>query len=77
MSTTPPSTITIQTERGRLQLPAPCTVADALRQLLPPPADHHGVATAVNGQFVPRHQRAQHPLAEGDQLLCFSPITGG
>jgi sulfur carrier protein len=35
------------------------------------------VATAVNGQFVPRSQRAQQPLAEGDTILTFQPIEGG
>ena len=35
------------------------------------------VATALNGQFVPRSQRAQQPLAEGDTILTFQPIEGG
>lgn len=35
------------------------------------------LATAVNGNFVPRGQRAQQPLAEGDTLLTFQPIEGG
>lgn len=35
------------------------------------------VATAVNGQFVPRSLRAQQPLAEGDTILTFQPIVGG
>ncbi|OGP00563.1 MAG: thiamine biosynthesis protein ThiS [Curvibacter sp. RIFCSPHIGHO2_12_FULL_63_18] len=35
------------------------------------------VATAVNGQFVPRSQRAQQPLNEGDTILTFQPIEGG
>ncbi len=37
----------------------------------------HAVATALNGQFVPRSQRAQQPLAEGDTILTFQPIEGG
>ncbi len=37
----------------------------------------NAVATAVNGQFVPRHLRAQQPLAEGDTILTFQPIEGG
>ena len=35
------------------------------------------LATAVNGQFVPRSLRAQQPLAEGDTILTFQPIQGG
>jgi len=35
------------------------------------------LATAVNGQFVPRSLRAQQPLAEGDTILTFQPIAGG
>ncbi|MDZ7893451.1 MAG: sulfur carrier protein ThiS [Rhodoferax sp.] len=35
------------------------------------------LATAVNGNFVPRSQRAQQPLAEGDTILTFQPIEGG
>jgi sulfur carrier protein len=39
-----------------------------------PPA---ALATAVNGNFVPRSLRAQQPLAEGDTILTFQPIEGG
>ena len=35
------------------------------------------LATAVNGQFVPRTLRAQTPLAEGDTIVTFQPIQGG
>lgn len=35
------------------------------------------IATAVNGSFVRRDQRAERLLAEGDQVAIFSPITGG
>jgi sulfur carrier protein len=35
------------------------------------------LATAVNGQFVPRSLRAQQPLAQGDAILTFQPIVGG
>ena len=35
------------------------------------------LATAVNGQFVPRNLRVQQPLAEGDIILTFQPIEGG
>lgn len=34
-------------------------------------------ATAVNGDFVPRTQRAHRALANGDRVDCFRQITGG
>ncbi len=35
------------------------------------------VATAVNGQFVPRPQRATHILHATDTVVLFRPIVGG
>ena len=35
------------------------------------------LATAVNGQFVPRSLRARQKLHEGDTILTFQPIEGG
>ena len=35
------------------------------------------VATALNGQFVPRSQRASTELHSGDAILTFQPIVGG
>lgn len=35
------------------------------------------VSTAVNGLFVPRHQRDACMLQPGDAVLLFQPITGG
>lgn len=35
------------------------------------------MATAVNGQFVPRSQRATTALRPGDAILTFQPIVGG
>lgn len=35
------------------------------------------LATAVNGQFVPRSLRASTPLRAGDHIQTFQPITGG
>jgi sulfur carrier protein len=37
----------------------------------------NALATAVNGQFIPRALRAQHVLSEGDTILTFQPIEGG
>ncbi|MEJ2803943.1 sulfur carrier protein [Comamonas sp. BIGb0124] len=35
------------------------------------------LATALNGEFVARTARADTPLAEGDAIFTFQPITGG
>jgi sulfur carrier protein len=35
------------------------------------------VATALNGEFVPRGQRGQRRLQPGDSVTCFRPIVGG
>mgnify|MGYP000197132578 CR=1 FL=1 len=35
------------------------------------------VATAVNGEFVPRPGRASHPLRTGDRVEIVSPRQGG
>jgi sulfur carrier protein len=35
------------------------------------------VATAVNGRFVPRGQRADMALKDGDSITGFQPIVGG
>lgn len=35
------------------------------------------LATAVNGEFVPRTQRDAHRLCDGDAVFSFQPITGG
>jgi sulfur carrier protein len=36
-----------------------------------------GVATAINGEFVARSQRAERVLCDGDRVTCFQAITGG
>lgn len=73
-----PDCITIRTDQGSLQLPAGSTLSQALDQLLPAlKKQAEQVATAVNGEFVPRGARAGHVLQDGDAVLCFSPITGG
>ncbi|HOF51909.1 MAG TPA: sulfur carrier protein ThiS [Rhodoferax sp.] len=35
------------------------------------------LATAVNGEFVPRDLRAQRLLCVGDLIVTFQPIQGG
>lgn len=39
--------------------------------------DPKSIATAVNEIFVPRAARATYELKENDQVMTFSPITGG
>jgi sulfur carrier protein len=50
------------------------TLADLVAQLAASP---QALATAVNGDFVPRDVRAAHLLHAGDQVFTFQPITGG
>jgi sulfur carrier protein len=34
-------------------------------------------ATAINGQFIARHERALRLLFANDHIMTFEPITGG
>ncbi len=50
------------------------TLADALNELgFTGPA----IATALNGQFVPREARQTTSLKSGDQLEVLAPMQGG
>lgn len=55
------------------ELAAGATVADAVAAIAAKPP----FAAAVNMQFVPRAQYAQHALHEGDRVEIISPVTGG
>ena len=37
----------------------------------------NAVATALNGQFLPRALRATQALTDGDTIVTFQPIEGG
>jgi sulfur carrier protein len=50
------------------------TLADLVAALGEPP---QSLATAVNGEFVPRSARAGVQLRDGDAVFTFQPITGG
>ena len=65
---------TLPLNEHRLPCPPGLTVAELLRQQ---GLDGSRVATAVNGSFVPRERREQHPLRAGDQVLTFQAIVGG
>ena len=54
------------------------TTANTLHDwVLAQDAAPESLATAVNGQFIPRTQRASTALRAGDHILTFQPITGG
>ncbi len=53
---------------------ADATLADLIAGLTGEP---QSLATAVNGEFVPREARAHTPLREGDAVFTFQPVTGG
>lgn len=64
--------ITLNGEPRSLQEDA--TLADLVATLGQAP---QSLATAVNGEFVPRAARATVQLREGDAVFTFQPITGG
>ena len=66
--------ISVHLNQQRVQLPEGATLATLIASLQDPPA---ALATAVNGDFVPREQRAGRVLRDGDQVMTFQPITGG
>ena len=66
------TTITLNGEARHLHDGA--TLADLIAALEQSP---QALATAVNGEFIPRDARAQHPLRDGDAVFTFQPITGG
>lgn len=59
---------------GEAQTTSACTLHD---WVLAQGATPESLATAVNGQFVPRTLRAVTVLRAGDHILTFQPITGG
>ena len=65
-------TITVNGEPRSVD--AGATLADLVTALGATP---QALATAVNGEFVPRAARASVQLREGDAVFTFQPITGG
>lgn len=55
------------------ELPEGATLADAVAAIQAKPP----FAAAVNTQFVPNTQYAQHALQPEDRIEIISPITGG
>jgi len=66
------NTITVNGEPRAME--AQATLADLIAALGQPP---EAIATAINGEFVPRDARAATPLREGDAVFTFQAITGG
>lgn len=59
--------------RKEYELAEDATLQDAVATIGAKPP----FAAAVNTQFVPRAQYAQHRLQPGDQVEIISPVTGG
>jgi sulfur carrier protein len=68
------ATITVKLESGSTVLPAGSTLAALVERLGYAPAS---IATAVDGRFVPRAERASETLQDGQTVLLFQPIVGG
>lgn len=73
-ATTVPSSLRVHLDGQPMDVPEGCNLAQLLSLLGQAP---EAVATAVNGQHIPREARAQHALEAGDQILLFRPIVGG
>ena len=66
--------IEIRLNDERRQVDDDSTLAALVESLGQAPA---ALATAVNGDFVPRTQRRDCRLRDGDVVTTFQPITGG
>ena len=66
--------IEIRLNGERRQVGDDSTLAALVESLGQRPA---ALATAVNGDFVPRTQRRDCRLRDGDVVTTFQPITGG
>ena len=56
------------------QVPPGTSVADLIAMMTGQPT---GLATAVNGEVVPRASWATTPLADGDQVEVVTAVQGG
>ena len=63
----------VQINKREHELAEGATLADAVAAIEARPP----FAAAVNTQFVPKAQYAQHRLHNGDQVEIISPVTGG
>lgn len=74
MSAPAPAQIVIQLDGRPHALDAGTTLAQLVTAL---GHEERAVSTAINGDFVPREQRGQRVLTNGDLVLLFQPIVGG
>ena len=68
------ATITVRLDDGPHSVAAGSSLADLLAGLGHRP---DAVATAIDGRFVPREQRASERLQDGQTVLLFQAIVGG
>ncbi len=74
------SAITVYINGAAREIPAHTTLADLVKNILlemQQDDDPKSIATAVNEIFVPRSARQNYELKHNDQVMTFSPITGG
>lgn len=67
-------TVDVSVNGQRHTVRALSTLADLIRALGHAP---ESIATALNGHFVARDQRARAVLRDGDRVNCFQAIVGG
>lgn len=74
------SAITVYINGEAKQIASDTNLADLVKMIQ---QDMHlednptNIATAVNEIFVPRSSRVNYQLKQGDQVMTFTPITGG
>ncbi len=68
------STLDVSVNGCAYRFAADTTLAELIGRLGHTPDN---VATALNGEFVARRERAARVLRDGDKVTCFQAITGG
>lgn len=68
------STIEIRLDGNARVVETPITLAELIAGL---DDVHDSVATAINGEFVPRHLRSTRGLSGGDSVTLVRLIVGG
>ncbi|MCQ9329648.1 sulfur carrier protein ThiS [Pelistega suis] len=74
------SAITVYINGEAKEIPAHTNLADLVKNIqldMQMEDDPKSIATAVNEIFVPRSAREKYELKHNDQVMTFSPITGG
>lgn len=74
------SAITVYINGVSKTIPAHTNLADFIKSIqleMQQDDDPKSIATAVNEVFVPRSARESYELKQDDQVMTFSPITGG